>query len=152
VYHCSDYAYTAPAWHIRDGTAYSIGRIMEFLPPKDTDHPKGKAKVKEKPSRVRIAWCYRAGDLTERQVNDSRLLLAALFSEVVSVKQLRSKCYVRHRDKIADLVAWKKKPDRFYFHRLFDPYIKKEYDVLLTSDLTNRAYCMISCRVRTHSI
>ena len=112
---------------------------MEFLPPKDTDQPKGKLRSNERWTRVRIAWFYRAGDLTERQVNDSRLLLAALFSEVVPINHLRSKCYVRHRDKIADLVAWKKKPDRFYFHRLFDPYIKKEYEVLLCNDVTNCA-------------
>ncbi|KAH7098247.1 hypothetical protein BKA62DRAFT_713863 [Auriculariales sp. MPI-PUGE-AT-0066] len=135
--HVNDYAYLSPPWHARDGTAYSIGRIMEFLPPKDTDHQKGKGKAKEKPARVRVAWCYRAGDLIERQVSDPRLLLVALFSEVLSVKQLRSKCFVRHKDKISDLVAWKKKPDRFYFHRLFDPYIKREFEVLLTSDVTN---------------
>lgn len=112
---------------------------MEFLPPKETDHVPNKGKGKERWTRVRVAWFYRPGDVTDRQVSDSRLLLAAIFSEVVPITQLRGKCYIRHRDKIADLVAWKKKPDRFYFHRLFDPYIKKEFEVLLSTDVTNRA-------------
>lgn len=112
---------------------------MEFLPPKESESTLNKGKGKERWTRVRIAWFYRLGDVTDRQGGDSRLLLAAIYSEVVPITHVRSKCYVRHRDKIADLVAWKKKPDRFYFHKAFDPYIKKEFEVLLSADITNCA-------------
>ena len=120
---------------MRDGIPYSIARIMEFLPPEGT--VKGKGKGKEVYTRVRLAWYYRPSDLSDRQVSDSRLLLAAIFSEIQPISYVRAKCYVRHKDKIADLSAWKKEPDRFYFFRLFDPYIKKEYEVLLSSEVNN---------------
>jgi hypothetical protein len=91
-------------------------------------------------TRVRLAWYYRPSDVSDRPVADSRLLLAAIYSEICDVAQLRSKCYVVHRDKITDLAGWKKRPDRFYFNRLFDPYIKKEFEVIQSNDVRNRAY------------
>ncbi|EJD47915.1 hypothetical protein AURDEDRAFT_113199 [Auricularia subglabra TFB-10046 SS5] len=134
--HVNDHVYVSPPWDTRDGTPYAIARIMEFLPPKDGEQVH-KGKGKERWSRVRVAWFYRPADVSDRQVSDARLVLAAIFSEVVPVTQLRAKCYIRHKDKIADLVAWKKKPDRFYFNKLFDPYIKKDFEVLLSTDVTN---------------
>jgi len=108
---------------------------MEFLPPEDA--VKGRGKAKETYTRVRLAWYYRPGDVSDRNVVDCRLLLAAIFSEVCEINQLRAKCFVLHRDKISDLAGWKKRPDRFYFNRLFDPYIRKEFDVIQTSDVKN---------------
>ena len=70
-----------------------------------------------------------------------RVLLAAIYSEVCDISQLRAKCYVVHRDKLTDLSGWKKRPDRFYFHRLFDSYIKKEFEILLSSDVRNCVCC-----------
>lgn len=115
---------------------------MEFLPPEDKS-PRGtvsgnKGKGKETFTRVRLAWYYRPSDVSDRAVADSRLLLAAIYSEVCDITHLRSKCYVMHKDKLTDLSGWKKKPDHFYFHRLFDPYIKKEFEVLLSTDVRNR--------------
>jgi len=120
---------------------------MEFLSSEDA-HPSHKGKGKEPApvyTRVRLAWYYRPSDVSDRPVADSRLLLAAIYSEICDVAQLRAKCYVVHRDKITDLAGWKKRPDRFYFNRLFDPYIKKEFEVIQSNDVRNRAYSSILC-------
>ncbi|KAJ6519015.1 hypothetical protein C8R45DRAFT_1116957, partial [Mycena sanguinolenta] len=108
---------------------------MEFLPPEDT--PKGPEGRLYFYSRVRLAWYYRPSDVSDRPVTDSRLLLAAIYSEVCDINQLRAKCHVVHRDKISDLSGWKKRPDHFYFNRLFDPYIKKEFEIIQSSDVRN---------------
>jgi|SRR5882762_8118331 hypothetical protein len=132
-----DHVYCSQKWAQRDGTPYSVARIMEFLPPEGTE--KGKGKGKETYTRVRLAWYYRPADVSDRPVTDPRLLLAAIYSEVADITQLRAKCHVIHRDKITDLSGWKKRPDRFYFNRLFDPYIKKEFEVIQSADVRNRA-------------
>ncbi|KAG6841246.1 hypothetical protein C0991_000530 [Blastosporella zonata] len=108
---------------------------MEFLPPEDI--PKGPEAENYLYTRVRLAWYYRPGDVSDRSVTDSRLLLAAIFSEVCDINQLRGKCHVVHRDKISDLSGWKKRPDRFYFNRLFDPYVKKEFEIIPSTDVRN---------------
>ena len=113
---------------------------MEFLTAEDLQ-PSHKGKGKEPApvyTRVRLAWYYRPSDVSDRPVADSRLLLAAIYSEICDINQLRAKCYVVHRDKITDLAGWKKRPDRFYFNRLFDPYIKKEFEVIQSNDVRNR--------------
>ncbi|KAG5644870.1 hypothetical protein DXG03_007511 [Asterophora parasitica] len=108
---------------------------MEFLPPEDI--PRGPEAENYFYTRVRLAWYYRPGDVSDRSVADSRLLLAAIFSEVCDINQLRAKCHVVHRDKISDLSGWKKRPDRFYFNRLFDPYVKKEFEIIPSTDVRN---------------
>ncbi|EIN03844.1 hypothetical protein PUNSTDRAFT_77480 [Punctularia strigosozonata HHB-11173 SS5] len=108
---------------------------MEFLPPADADPTISKSS--DSFTRVRLAWYYRPGDVSERTVADNRVLLAAIYSEVCDITQLRSKCHVIHRDKISDLAGWKKRPDRFYFTRLFDPYIKKEFEVIPSTAVKN---------------
>ncbi|KAJ6619944.1 hypothetical protein B0H10DRAFT_1912520 [Mycena sp. CBHHK59/15] len=131
----NDHVYCSPSWAVRDGTPYSVARIMEFLPPEDA--PKGAEGKLYFYSRVRLAWYYRPSDVSDKQVTDSRLLLAAIYSEVCDINQLRAKCHVVHRDKISDLAGWKKRPDRFYFNRLFDPYIKKEFEIIQATDVRN---------------
>ncbi|TFK39718.1 hypothetical protein BDQ12DRAFT_697826 [Crucibulum laeve] len=108
---------------------------MQFLPPEDA--PKGDESKNYLYTRVRLAWYYRPSDVSDRPVADSRLLLAAIYSEVCDINQLRAKCHVVHRDKISDLAGWKKRPDRFYFNRLFDPYIKKEFEIIHSKDVRN---------------
>ncbi|KAJ8516508.1 hypothetical protein ONZ45_g6213 [Pleurotus djamor] len=108
---------------------------MEFLPPEGT--PKENPSRPYLYTRVRLAWYYRPSDVSDRAVSDSRLLLSAIYSEVCDINQLRAKCHVVHRDKITDLAGWKKRPDRFYFNRLFDPYIKKEFEVIQATDVRN---------------
>ena len=132
---------------------------MEFLPPEDKSAAsnniqnnglkvhKGKGREINPNSvytRVRLAWYYRPSDVSDRNVADSRLLLAAIYSEICDITQLRAKCYVIHRDKLANLAEWKRKPDRFYFHKLFDPYIKKDFEVLLSTDVRNRMWLVCS--------
>ena len=114
---------------------------MQFLPPEDA--PKGEEGENYFYTRVRLAWYYRPGDVSDRSVADPRLLLAAIFSEVCDINQLRAKCHVVHRDKITDLAGWKKRPDRFYFNRLFDPYVKKEFEIIQATDIRNRGYFVL---------
>lgn len=131
----NDHVYCSPTWSVRDGTPYSIARVMQFLPPEDA--PKGPEGGNYLYTRVRLAWYYRPSDVSDRPVADSRLLLAAIYSEVCDINQLRAKCHVVHRDKISDFSGWKKRPDRFYFNRLFDPYIKKEFEIIQSTDVRN---------------
>ena len=111
---------------------------MEFLPaqgiPTLDEHGKRNLPL----TRVRLAWYYRPSDVSDRTVADCRLLLAAIYSEACDISQLRAKCYVVHRDKISDLAGWKKRPDRFYFQRLFDPWIRKEFEVIQSTSVRNR--------------
>lgn len=116
---------------------------MQFLPPEDA--PKGEEGKNYHYTRVRLAWYYRPSDVSDRPVADPRLLLAAIYSEVCDINQLRAKCHVVHRDKISDLSGWKKRPDRFYFNRLFDPYIKKEFEVIPSHDVRNREFLDFVC-------
>ncbi|CAE6467003.1 unnamed protein product [Rhizoctonia solani] len=135
IAYINDHVYVSPPWPQRDGIPYNIARIMEFLPDEGTARARGKGR--ETITRVRLAWYYRPSDLNDRPSADPRLLLAAIFSEVQPVSHLRAKCYVRHKDKISDIQAWKRRPDHFYFQRVFDPYIRKEFDVLRSADVTN---------------
>ncbi|KAL1663438.1 hypothetical protein GGF50DRAFT_116024 [Schizophyllum commune] len=130
-----DHIYCSPSWSQRDGTPYSIARIVAFLGPENA--PSGNGDEIYHYTRVRLAWYYRPIDVSDRPSGDSRLLLATIFSEVLPINTLRGKCYVLHRDKIPDLSSYKKRPDRFYFCRLFDPYIKKEFEVIQSSDVHN---------------
>ena len=68
------------------------------------------------------------------------LLLAAIYSAVCELSQLRAKCFVHHRDRISDLAGWKKRADRFYFTRLFDPWLRKEFDVIPVTTVRNGAW------------
>jgi hypothetical protein len=111
---------------------------MAFLPPEKAPPPEPGQPIFY--TRVRLAWYYRPVDVSDRPLADSRLLLAAIYSEVTDINQIRGKCFVVHRDKINDLAGWKKKPDRFYFNKLFDPYIKKEFEIIQTADVRNREF------------
>jgi hypothetical protein len=139
----SDYVYAAAAWEKRDPVPYSIGRIIEFITPdvSASQWPPARNTAEERRRqhglRVRVAWFYRPTDVQDKGIGDHRMLLAALFSEIIPFVNVRGKCIVRHRDKIADLAAYKKKDDRFYFHQLFDPFTKEHYEVILATDVHN---------------
>ncbi|KAJ3773251.1 hypothetical protein FB446DRAFT_733812 [Lentinula raphanica] len=130
----NDHVYVSPSWSTREGTPYSIGRIMEFLKPEGASSLNSDSLSY---TRVRLAWYYRPRDVSDRPAGDSRLLLAAIYSEICDINQIRAKCFVVHRDKISDLAGWKKRPDRFYFTRLFDPYLKKEFEIIQATDVKN---------------
>ncbi|KAI0791951.1 hypothetical protein C8Q75DRAFT_610949 [Abortiporus biennis] len=133
----NDHVYCSPGWSVRDGTPYSVARIMEFLPAQGTPTFDANGNRNEPFTRVRLAWYYRPGDVSDRTVADCRLLLAAIYSEVCDISQLRSRCHVLHRDKISDLAGWKKRPDRFYYTRLFDPWIRKDFEIIQTTSVRN---------------
>lgn len=63
--------------------------------------------------------------------------MAAIHTDIHPLSNVRGKCYVRHKDRIDNLLAWKKMPDHFYFTKFFDPYIKREYEVLRTENVHN---------------
>lgn len=44
---------------------------------------------------------------------------------------------MRHKDRIPDLLEWKRLPDHFYFSKFFDPYIKREFEVIRTVNVNN---------------
>ncbi|KAI0738659.1 hypothetical protein C8Q80DRAFT_255981 [Daedaleopsis nitida] len=133
----NDHVYCSPSWGVRDGTPYSVARIMEFLPAQGTPTFDKHGNRSEPVTRVRLAWYYRPSDVSDRTVADSRLLLAAIYSEVCELSQLRARCFVHHRDRISDLAGWKKRPDRFYFTRLFDPWLRKDFEVIPATTVRN---------------
>ncbi|KAL7424387.1 putative PHD type zinc finger protein with BAH domain-containing protein [Cryptotrichosporon argae] len=134
VVHVNDHVYMSPPWSDRDGTPYTIARIIEFLPGSST--PK-KGVRQSADLRVRLSLYYRPSDISGRANSDARLLLAAIHTAVEPLSSVRGRCHVRHKDKIDDLLAWKRNPDSFYFVKFFDPYIKREYEVVRTSSVNN---------------
>lgn len=66
--------------------------------------------------------------------------MAAIHSEVHPISWLRGKCYVQHREKIEYLNEWKKLPDHFHYTKFFDPYLKKEYEMIRTASVNNSEY------------
>lgn len=81
-----------------------------------------------------------ACQISGRPANDHRLLMAAIHSEVHPISWLRGKCYVQHREKIEYLNEWKKLPDHFHYTKFFDPYVKKEYEMIRTCSVNNSKY------------
>ncbi|EIW68698.1 hypothetical protein TREMEDRAFT_31780 [Tremella mesenterica DSM 1558] len=116
------------------GNAYTIARIIEFLPA-NTTPKKGTKHTGE--LQVRVALYYRPTDIWARHLSDSRLLLAAIHTDTQPLSNVRGKCYVWHKDRIDDLIEWKRKPDHFYFIKFFDPYIKREFEVIRTETVKN---------------
>ncbi|WVQ76766.1 hypothetical protein IAR50_006440 [Cryptococcus sp. DSM 104548] len=131
----NDHVYVSLPWSDRDGTPYNIARIIEFLPP---SHMKKGARVMDaSASLVRLSLYYRPADISARNVADYRLLLAAIYTDVQPISSVRGKCYVKHKDRVGDLLEWKRLPDHFYFAKFFDPYIKREFEVIPTETVHN---------------
>jgi hypothetical protein len=85
---------------------------------------------------VRINWVYRPRDIS-RKVNDTRLVFATMHSEICPLTSLRGKCQVLHRDRIPSLDDYRKMKNCFYFSQVFDRYMRRFYDVIPTSQVTN---------------
>nr|AAN75616.2 ZNF1 [Cryptococcus neoformans var. neoformans] len=117
-------------------TPYNIARIIEFLPP-HTSPKKGSRIAPSSDVMVRLALYYRPSDISARNFADFRLLLAAIHTDIQPISNVRGKCYVRHKDRIPDLLEWKRLPDHFYFTKFFDPYIKREFEVIRTANVNN---------------
>lgn len=110
------------------GEPYYLGRIMEFLHNQnDTSRPV---------DAVRINWYYRPKDIG-RKSPDTRLLFATMHSDISPLAALRGKCQIRHRDEIKNLDEYRKTPDSFWFEKLYDRYIQKNYDVVLVEQIVN---------------
>lgn len=110
------------------GEPYYLGRIMEFLHPKnDTSRPV---------DAVRINWFYRPKDIG-RKVTDTRLVFATMHSDVSPLAALRGKCQIRHRSEIDNFDEYRKMPDCFWVEKLYDRYIQKHYDLIPTKLIVN---------------
>ncbi|KAK0656731.1 hypothetical protein B0T16DRAFT_317348 [Cercophora newfieldiana] len=110
------------------GEPYYLGRIMEFL------------HVKNDPANpidaLRINWYYRPKDIG-RKVQDTRLVFATMHSDISPLTSLRGKCQIRHKAEIPDMSAYKRAPDSFWYEKLYDRYIQKNYEVIPTSQIIN---------------
>ena len=110
------------------GEPYYLGRIMEFLHPQND---------KSKPvDAVRINWFYRPRDIG-RKVHDTRVVFATMHSDISPLTALRGKCQIRHRVEIANMDEYRRTPDSFWFEKLYDRYIQKNYDLVPTSSIVN---------------
>ncbi|CAM1506526.1 Fc.00g061670.m01.CDS01 [Cosmosporella sp. VM-42] len=110
------------------GEPYYLGRIMEFLHVKnDTSKPV---------EAVRINWYYRPKDIG-RKSSDTRMVFATMHSDISPLTALRGKCQIRHKVEIANMDEYRKTPDSFWFEKLYDRYIQKNYDLIPTRTIVN---------------
>lgn len=85
---------------------------------------------------LRINWYYRPKDIG-RRVQDTRLLFATMHSDISPLTALRGKCEIRHRSEIKSLDEYRKTPDCFWYEKLYDRYIQKNYDLIPTASIIN---------------
>jgi hypothetical protein len=85
---------------------------------------------------VRINWYYRPKDIG-RKSPDTRLVFATMHSDISPLAALRGKCQVRHRAEIDSMDEYRKTPDSFWFEKLYDRYIQKNYDLIPTKLIVN---------------
>ncbi|KFA61451.1 hypothetical protein S40285_03431, partial [Stachybotrys chlorohalonatus IBT 40285] len=110
------------------GEPYYLGRIMEFLHPQnDNTRPV---------DAVRINWYYRPKDIG-RKAPDTRMVFATMHSDISPLTALRGKCQIRHRVDIEKMDDYRRAPDSFWFEKLYDRYIQKNYDVVPTMAIVN---------------
>ncbi|KAI5926824.1 hypothetical protein F4810DRAFT_490241 [Camillea tinctor] len=110
------------------GEPYYLGRIMEFL------HVQNDSK---KPvEALRINWYYRPKDIGKK-VNATRMVFATMHSDISPVTALRGKCEIRHKAEIEDMDNYRKTPDCFWYEKLYDRYIQKNYDVIPCFQIVN---------------
>lgn len=110
------------------GEPYYLARIMELLPSKTNDSGAIEA--------LRVNWYYRPRDI-QRHSADTRFVFASMHSDTCPLSSLRGKCQIRHVSEIADLNAYKKTRDAFWYDKMFDRYIHRLYDVIPTKDVIN---------------
>ncbi|KAK3394699.1 hypothetical protein B0H63DRAFT_517801 [Podospora didyma] len=110
------------------GEPYYLGRIMEFLHAKNDNTLPIDA--------LRINWYYRPKDIG-RKVQDTRLVFATMHSDISPLTSLRGKCQIRHKTEITNLAEYKRAPDCFWYEKLYDRYIQKNYEVIPTVQIIN---------------
>ncbi|KJZ73615.1 hypothetical protein HIM_06948 [Hirsutella minnesotensis 3608] len=110
------------------GEPYYLGRIMEFLHAQnDSSRPV---------DAVRINWFYRPKDIGRKAI-DTRQVFATMHSDISPLTALRGKCRIMHRGEIDNMDQFRKTPDSFWFEKLYDRYIQKNYDLIPTSSIVN---------------
>jgi hypothetical protein len=85
---------------------------------------------------LRINWYYRPKDIG-RKVNDTRLVFATMHSDISPLTSLRGKCQIRHKAEITSMDEYRKSPDCFWYEKLYDRYIQKNYDLIPSSQIVN---------------
>lgn len=85
---------------------------------------------------LRVNWYYRPKDIG-RRVQDTRMVFATMHSDISPLTALRGKCQIRHKTEIPDLAAYKSSRDCFWFEKLYDRYIQKNYEVIPTKQIIN---------------
>ncbi|KAJ4268375.1 putative PHD type zinc finger protein with BAH domain-containing protein [Fusarium torreyae] len=110
------------------GEPYYLGRIMEFLHVQNNSSKPVEA--------IRINWYYRPKDIG-RKTTDTRMVFATMHSDISPLTALRGKCQIRHKAEIPSLDAYRKTPDSFWFDKLYDRYIQKNYDLIPTRSIVN---------------
>jgi BAH domain len=127
------------------GEPYYIARVMEFIymdphstQPEHTDYPVSNTTGR-KVKAVRVNWLYRPRDISHKHHSDTRCLYATMHSDVNPISAVRAVCTVRHRSEIPnrEFEAYKRADNQFWFSRLHDRYIQRNYDVVPTSEITN---------------
>jgi hypothetical protein len=110
------------------GEPYYLGRIMEFLHSQnDSARPV---------DSLRINWYYRPKDIG-RKAPDTRMVFATMHSDISPLTALRGKCQIRHRVEIDSMDEYRRTPDSFWFDKLYDRYIQKNYDLVPTTAIVN---------------
>lgn len=85
---------------------------------------------------IRVNWFYRPKDIG-RKVQDTRMLFATMHSDISPLNTLRGKCTVKHKAEIASTDEYRKNPDCFWWDKMYDRYIQKNYDAIPTSQIKN---------------
>ncbi|KAI0482822.1 hypothetical protein GGR56DRAFT_208991 [Xylariaceae sp. FL0804] len=110
------------------GEPYYLARIMEFL------HMRNDSSMPVE--ALRINWYYRPKDIGKK-ANDTRMVFASMHSDINPLTSLRGKCQIRHKAEIDDFDAYRKTPDSFWFEKLYDRYIQKNYDIIPCFQIVN---------------
>ncbi len=85
---------------------------------------------------LRINWYYRPRDIG-RKVQETRYVFASMHSDITPLTALRGKCQIKHKAEIENLDEYRKTPDCFWFEKLYDRYIQKNYEVIPTFQIVN---------------
>jgi BAH domain len=125
------------------GEPYYIARIMEFIyldPSTSTTAPLPLSSLTHRPVKsLRVNWFYRPQDISHKTHVDTRMLFATMHSDICPISSVRGLCTVRHRSEIPnrDFEEYKRSENNFWFTRLHDRYIQRNYDVLPVEEVRN---------------
>jgi BAH domain len=88
---------------------------------------------------MRVNWYYRPQDISHKKHTDKRCLYASMHSDVNVLSAVRGVCTVRHRSELAhrEFEEYRRRDDCFWWARLHDRYIQRNYDVIPVGEVTN---------------